>query len=805
MNFSDATFPKPSRPSLMSVQRESRFLHTAICSPPYRTLTYAVPAHLTGLPWPKGLRVLVPMGKSLRVAVVLGSPEHAPEGIECKELLWPLEHAPATGEVLVALAEDLSIRQMEPVGRILSHMLPSKLRTLPKAFRVNDETKPRSIPLGDFRDFSATQQRELVPVWIRNAMHPTSGPGKLRTMVRLAVDPPWQLRPNAKREIAVMEHLFNRGVCSRPNIIAALGQGAGPALNSLARKEMIIMQEERETLDCSASSENVPCSPTSFSSLLQPSEEQAAALEVLQADLDAGTPATHLLHGITGSGKTLVYHHLAARCLSRGRSVILLAPEVALASTLYTSTRKALPEANVLLYHGYLPTAARDAAFSKVANGEPTIIVGTRSALFLPVPSPGLFVLDEEHDESFKQEERLNYQAKEVAFFLARAHNALLVLGSATPDLKTFHATCAGAIRRLSMSNRVGGGSLPQIRIVDTAGLKADEPLAEQSVNQLHSVIESGGQAIIMLNRRGYSPLMYCLHCEQAVACPHCRVGLTYHKARERLVCHYCGYTLPFPTFCPDCGQNTFLPMGGGTEQLEEKIPSLLPPNTAVLRLDRDTTRRQERMDAILDDFAHQKAQVLIGTQMLSKGHHFPEVRLVIAAEADLGLNLPDYRAAERTFQLMLQVAGRAGRGAHPGEVFIQTRSPAHPFWQFVLESDYKGFYEREIALRERFGYPPFIKLGLIRLSYPLNWPQGSDIMASIASALRKKAASSGIRLLGPAPAPLSQIRGRKRFQCLVKAKDWQSIRALYAQALHLRPGNGKLRLQLDLDPVNML
>ncbi len=730
---------------------KTRYLHTAVCSPPYRTLTYAVPEHLAHLSWPKGLRVLVPMGQipargqwSFR----LWMNHQRMWNTRTSSGRWSTH--PISGSVLVALAENLSIRQMEPVGRILSHIIPQKLRVLPKHFLINDGSSPRSIPPKDLARLSTEEQTELTRLWTDKAMLPANGPGKLRTMVSLSVDPPWQLRPNAKREIAVLEHLFSRGICARKEILAALGTGVGPALASLARKEMISIREERDTPECSLS--GVAFSLESCL-LHEPSEEQAVALRMLQDDLDAGHYRSRLLHGITGSGKTLVYHRLAAHCLSRGRSVFLLAPEVALASALYASTCKALPQANVLLYHGYLPTAARDAAFSQAKCGAPTVIVGTRSALFLPVASPGLFVLDEEHDESFKQEERLNYQAKELAFFLAREHKALLVLGSATPDLKTFHAARSGALGCLSLTQRVGGGSLPHIRLIDTAGLKANEPLAPPSMERLTEVIQSGGQAIIMLNRRGYAPLMYCLHCEQAISCPHCRVGMTYHKSRERLICHYCGYTLPFPTFCPDCGQNTFLPMGGGTEQIEEKLPALLPAGTSTLRLDRDTTRRQERMDAILSDFAQQKAQVLIGTQMLSKGHHFPEVRLVVAAEADLGLNLPDYRASERTFQLMVQVSGRAGRGEHPGEVFIQTRSPGHPFWEFVLNADYKGFFEREIVLRERFSYPPFIKLGLIRMSYPQDWPEGGQIMIAMAENTPCRSSQGRTAAAGPGPS----------------------------------------------------
>ena len=295
---------------------------------------------------------------------------------------------------------------------------------------------------------------------------------------------------------------------------------------------------------------------------------------------------------------------------------------------------------------------------------------------------------------------------------------------------------------------------------------------------------------------------MYCIDCGKVARCPHCDIGLTYHKGRERLVCHYCGYSVPFPSPCPSCKGLHFHPMGQGTARVEEYIGTLLPPGGRVLRLDRDSTRRPGRMEEILESFARQEAQVLVGTQMLSKGHHFPHVTLAVVADGDIGLNLPDYRAAERTFQLLVQSSGRAGRGGKPGQVIIQTRDVNHYCWQYVKNGDYEGFYEHEIALRRRRRYPPFINLALLRISYPMDWVDGPTQLARITALLRSE--SKGVTVLGPAPAPLPLLRGRRRFQCLLKAGDWQSIRALYGVLLPLAsPPN--LRISLDIDPVNML
>jgi primosomal protein N' (replication factor Y) len=317
--------------------------------------------------------------------------------------------------------------------------------------------------------------------------------------------------------------------------------------------------------------------------------------------------------------------------------------------------------------------------------------------------------------------------------------------------------------------------------------------------------VEAGHQVIVMLNRRGYAPLMYCLDCAETVRCSECEVGMTYHKGRERVICHYCGQSHSYPLLCAKCGGGNFVPMGEGTERLEERLTGLLPEGVTVLRLDRDATRRQERMEEILGAFDRGEAQVLVGTQMISKGHHFPGVTLVVVADGDLGLSLPDYRATERTFQLLVQVAGRAGRGDDPGRVLIQTRNPGHPIWRDVLTADYPAFFEREIGRRRLFGYPPFSRLALVRISHPADYADGPAALDLLGRVLNDKAPGLGITALGPAPAPLGMLRGRKRFNCLLKGDDWGRVRTLYAHLVQANPCPAKVRLGLDLDPLTTL
>ena len=781
----------------------------ALLTPPFASLTYAVPEWLADFDWRPGLRVAVPLGRGmLRVGVVLGDGSPLPEGVTAKPMLWPLEAEPLLPIGHMEMVRQLAVRQAVTPGHILAAVLPAGLRVTQMRLRtIGEQGRARVRLLKELSRLPSDELCALGEAWMRGGAE-LLGPREDAAASELCVlrcDPPWSVRPTATRQIELLEFLLENGAVSRRDVLRRLGQGVAPALETLLKNGLIGLR----ALGCeSAGEEDLGCDllPPVSEASFELSEAQRAALAAFRADLDAGKPASHLLFGVTGSGKTAVYMELAKECLRRGRSMLLLAPEVALALKLRRDASLALPDAPLYFFHGYQSPALREKTFRELAKRhEPCLVVGTRSALFLPLPSLGAVVLDEEHDASFKQDEGLTYQAKEVAWFRIAQAKGLLVLGSATPDLKTFYAVREAKIPVSALPARVGGGTLPSIRLVDIRSANcAESLLAPETLSALKNTVAQGDQAVILLNRRGYAPLMYCLDCGKVARCPHCDIGLTYHKGRERLVCHYCGYSVPFPSPCPSCKGLHFHPMGQGTERVEEYIGTLLPPGGRVLRLDRDSTRRPGRMEEILESFARQEAQVLVGTQMLSKGHHFPHVTLAVVADGDIGLNLPDYRAAERTFQLLVQSSGRAGRGEKPGQVIIQTRDVNHYCWQYVKSGDYEGFYEHEIALRKRRRYPPFINLALLRVSYPMDWADGPTQLARITALLRSESKERNVTVLGPAPAPLPLLRGRRRFQCLFKAGDWQAIRALYAALLPLAsPPN--LRISLDIDPVNML
>lgn len=775
----------------------------ALLTPPYTSLTYSASPWLQSFDWQMGLRVLVPLGKRLSAGVILKSVTKTPRGL--KPILWALEKSPLLSKEHLNLIQELALRQAKTPGQILASILPNGLRITRLKFRLFSEGKVQIQSIKNLAALAGQEDQTLLykmgSAWLKgNAeiLAHTEDSAASEFCVLLA-DPPWAVRPTAHRQMAVLDFLLNNGNSSRRNLLHRLGSDVTPALATLVKNGLIALQKQEESDNNSPSF--LPPPPTSSITF---SEEQNVAIKSLLEELDSEKPYVHLLFGVTGSGKTAVYLELIRECLQRGRSAFLLAPEVALAYKLRRDVLQTLQKAPLYFFHGYQNASSREKTFRELAQRtEPSLIVGTRSALFLPVTKLGLIVLDEEHDSSFKQDEGLPYQAKEVAWFRTQQNGGLLLLGSATPDIKTYYAAKKSQIALSTLPKRVGLGTLPTIRLVNIATLNLQESLfAPESLTALQKTVKRGDQAVILLNRRGYSPLMYCLNCGQTLRCPNCDIGLTYHKAQERLVCHYCGYTVPFPIPCPHCKGLHYHPMGQGTEHIEEDLPVLLPVGSRVLRLDRDSTRRVGSMEEILESFAKKEAQVLIGTQMLSKGHHFPDVTLVIVLDADVGINLPDYRATERTFQLLVQSAGRSGRGEHPGEVIIQTRDPNFYCWNFVKSGDYEGLYNREIALRKKRHYPPFVKLALLRVNYSMKWKEGEVWVKELGKKLREKSQSLGVTLLGPAPSPLELLRGRKRFQFLLKAQSWQPIRELYTM---IGSVPSQVRFFLDIDPVNML
>lgn len=772
-------------------------LHIALLSPPWCTLTWLPAAGFPDTFWQKGLRVAVPLGrKSSRAGVILGmetSEIHRPD-IKFKPVIWPLESSPVLDQPTLGMITELGVRQGEEPGYLLGHILPAGLRQTKTGFLWEH----REYSLLQLSCLTGEARDRAVADFIKGLIRVRRRKNQDSRILACLHAPPWPLRPTAVRQKEIMECIWRDGAMTRTELSRKLGFDPAQPLKKLLQAHLLAESEppDEDTL--------LEDSPPPF----ELNAEQKDTLGDLVTALESGSFQCRLLFGITGSGKTAVYQELAKKSLACGKNVILLAPEVALAQKLRKDFQAALPQARIFFYNGYQTGARRSAVWEKVAEEQgPFILVGTRSAIFLPVSRPGCIILDEEHDASYKQDENFVYHAKDLAWYRARHSRCLLVLGSATPDIRTFCASEAGRIRRLELKTRTGLHSLPPVEIINIGkspvmGIEGNL-LCEHSRKALLECAASGEQAVILLNRRGYAPMIFCLECGKTLRCPHCAIGLAYHKDIGRLVCHYCDYAVDYPSPCPECGHMKFLSIGEGTERLTENLEKMI--GREILRLDRDNTRMPGRIESILEDFAANRSPFLAGTQMLSKGHHFPNVTLVVVADGDVGLNFPDYRAAEKTFQLLVQAAGRAGRGLAPGRVIIQTRTPDHYCWEYVRNYDYRGFYAEELKRRKRLSYPPFIKLGLLRFSYPAEDREAENFMPELCWELRNFSLKINARLLGPATAPIAMLRGQKRYQCLIKSPDWQPIRDIYFHGLKLSEKLGQIRIILDLDPVNML
>ncbi|OMQ05933.1 primosomal protein N' [Lawsonia intracellularis] len=784
-----------------------------LLSPPYSLLTYTLPPWLPYTLWKPGLRVAILLGKEmLRTGIILSLTDQKPElphNVVLRPILWSLEKNPIFSYEYIQMIQELALRQSIPSGKIFASILPMGLRTTHVQMKCTYKNVLTSLRLKELKHKTEEELHDIGTRWISEENNDWLTSQTESTTVSekciLTVDPPWPIRPSATRQRVILDFLFTNGVVSKKELLQKLGKEYRTTLTSLVRYGLISIKQEILT-DKDELTSTIALLPPLIPLGYTLTEEQKEVVALLKKELQKNQAKTFLLFGITGSGKTAIYLEVIQECIRNNQSVLVLAPEVALALKLQHEIKTVFPIIPCYLSHGYQSSQQKEDLFRKIVNNQVAkVIIGTRSALFLPLTNIGSIILDEEHDASFKQDERLIYHAKEIAWFRAIQSNALLLLGSATPDIKTFHAVENNKISIVKLHSRVGGGALPTIKLIDSQKLELkDVTFANESLTILKETLEVGEQAVILLNRRGYAPIMYCITCRKSIRCPSCDVGMSYHKIQECLICHYCGKSIEFPCLCPSCKGTQFLPMGKGTEKVEEEIRTILPPDSMVLRLDYDTTRRPGRTEEILKAFAQGKSQVLIGTQMLSKGHHFPNVTLVIVVNADIGLNIPDYRAAEKTFQLLTQSAGRAGRGEKAGQVLIQTHDTSHYCWKFIQQHDYLGFYKYEIALRQKWLYPPFINLALIRLSYPIEWKEGKIWIKKVQSLLQEWANKLNVSVRGPALSPIPILRGRNRFQCLLKSNNWQHIRTIFYK-IQTTALPQKLRVVLDIDPIDML
>jgi len=614
-----------------------------------------------------------------------------------------------------------------------------------------------------------------------------------------------EVPPEAKLPAGKAPLLLARLKENGPQEVAALCEEFSTARNILKKLEQLgfarVVRKEKKS-DPFFSTEIARDTPP----VLNPA--QKAAVESLTERMSPpGQDARSqqfLLDGVTASGKTEVYLHAAAHALSLGRGVILLVPEIALTPQLVHRFRARLGD-EIAVLHSALSESARLNMWRNLRSGELRVVVGARSALFAPVQDLGLICVDEEHDGSYKQEEGVRYNARDMALLRAHRAGAICVVGSATPSLSSEAAINAGKMVRLRLPERAHlAATLPQVELVDLTrfgpGPSGDPLLSLPMHRAIEENLEKKGQTILFLNRRGFAPSLICDGCGTIAECPHCSVALTLHRARgPQLECHYCDYFTRVPEHCPACQGTQFVEEGMGTERVESLLGESFP-EARIARLDRDVAAG-EKSAAIVAKVRDGEVDILVGTQMVTKGHDLPGVTLVGVLNADSALSLPDFRAAERTFHLLVQVAGRAGRADTPGRVLIQTRSPEHPAVQAALTHDVRGFIEHELRLREEVGYPPYAHVALVRLD-GVNENEVERESKRIAELAEKVHAS--VEVLGPAPAPLARLRNRYRYRFMLRSEARGALRNTVLQVARAAVIN-RVRLSIDIDPLSML
>jgi primosomal protein N' (replication factor Y) (superfamily II helicase) len=815
-------------------------MHTvgvAVCAPLDSIFTYRVNDDL----WPDvavGKRVLVPV-RNREVTGYIVDMDHGdtPPEYELKEIKDILDQTPLFNPNLVPFFRWIAEYYMCPIGMVIQSALPGGLNAQPfksgvitdkglKALgshSLNPEQKKllswvnenpgKRLPPPLYK-FYQLEKKHLITIEIQNQKART-GP-LVWTYVKYKDDQDYNNIRNARgislkaeNEATFLECLANNDGLPLRDLCARFSNG-NYLVEKWVKKGFLEKYQREVSRDRSGDVAVKGPAPCVLS------EQQMNCLSALKNGIDEGVFFTYLLYGVTGSGKTEVYYNAISYAISTGKQAILLVPEIAL--TIFTEGlfRSRLGN-RVALFHSGLSDGERYDQWMMMATGEIDLVIGARSALFAPLDRLGLIIVDEEYDSSYKQEEAPRYQARDAAVARAKMENAVVVLGAGTPSVQSYHNTEKGQYQLLQMPERVENRPLPIIKIVDMKTMletgHGDKKTLLSSVlkNALIENFEKRKQSILFLNRRGFSKIYLCPACGEPIKCPNCDLTLTYHLHARELACHYCEYRIAPDNRCPSCRHEGMIPYGFGTEKLEHELADSIP-YARIARFDRDSTRKKGQIDKILRSFSNNELDILVGTQMVTKGYDFPDVTLVGVVSADLSLSFPDFRAGERTFQIISQVAGRAGRGVDKGQVIIQTFNPVHYAIEAARKHDYKSFYECEIRMRKLLNYPPFGYIACIRFS-------GNDKVATqtnagkIAHEMKMilenwPREGKSIQVLGPAEAPLAKLRGKYRWQILLKSKNSNVLhyfleRVREASGPKLK-GSG-VSMMIDIDPYQML
>ena len=772
-------------------------ISVAVPVPNLDLLTYSVPPEVSSPV--VGSRVVVPLGSRVVTGIVIevGPAGTASLGAEIKPVRQVLDNEAFVPPEVVALAQWTAEYYAAGVGDTIPALLPPMARGMRadahKTMRVAAITAAGLEALGARGSISSPRAE-------RNSARPEPVEGRALTA----------------KQCDALELLAGTPTGIATPMLVSRGIGAD-TLARLAKHGYVSVRRDRLDRDPFEASEaphsgshstphSSPHSCDARDKWRQLTGEQTAAFERLRAVADRKEFRVALLHGVTGSGKTEIYLRLTAAVRDAGRRVLMLVPEIALTPALATLVRAAFGD-RVAIQHSGLSDGERHDQWQRIRRGDVDVVVGTRSAVFAPLDCVGLIVVDEEHDASYKQEEIPRYNGRDVAIVRGQRAGALVVLGSATPSMETYHHAMSGKYDRVVLERRVLDRPLASVSVIDMREeYAADGPdviLSRMLRGAIQTRLDRREQSLILLNRRGYATAVFCRQCAGTLECPNCSVSLVIHGEghARRARCHYCNYTARVPAACPRCAGPYLDQTGFGTERVEAEVKKACPA-ARVARLDRDSIRRKGALGSLLSRFRAGEIDVLVGTQMIAKGHDFPRVTLVGVVSADVGLGIADFRASERTFQLLTQVAGRAGRGDQPGEAIIQTLFPEHYSVQLACRQDYPGFYERELRFRKAMRYPPIVSLvnTIVRArTFTAAMDDAADVVQKV-----RDADDGQLRVLGPAPAPIGRLRGEYRAQLLIKGTNRKRIREALKAALAARPELQR-RVVVDVDPLSVL
>ena len=780
-----------------------RYCDVAVPVPLDAAFTYSLSEEL---PEPcVGGRVIVPFREKRLCGIVTELHDREPK-FAAKPVQQVLDTVSALTPELMQLGRWISHYYIAPIGEALRTMLPlsAEFRRV-IGYRITDkglEALHAASTIGSSLRSSKEPEEQMLEYAVLNRLADgemmregslRSAAGAPRAILQTLLRKKWIVREDlsgvrdASRtvQIATLKTVEGKLNANQQRIIdylrlqpeqkatvAGLRELALPrtTLQTLIRRGLVGLHDEPAGFRMSG------LKPRKLEFLFNPA--QKAALDQINTAVDERQFLPMLLHGVTGSGKTAVYLSAMQAMLAKGRSAILLVPEIGLTPAMAADLHQIFGD-EVAILHSALTDDERAEQWKRIRNGESHIVVGTRSAIFAPVPDLALIVVDEEHDHSYKQEETPRYHARDVAVMRAKMCNAVIVLGSATPSLETYYNAAQGRYKLIELAERIEQRPLPEVEVLDMREefqrTKKEEVLSRKLAEEIGECMARNEQALILLNRRGFSSFVLCRSCGDTVQCKNCAIAMTYHKREHRLICHYCGFARPAPRTCPKCGSEYVQYLGTGSEKLEQILHGLFP-QARIGRLDRDTVRGRDDLERILSALHAREIDLLVGTQMIAKGHDIPNVTLVGVVGSDAALSFPDFRAAERTFQLLTQVAGRAGRGESPGKVVLQTFYPDHYAIQYAAAHDYHGFYEKEARFRSWMHYPPFNALSNVvvrspKLDEAMTW---SGILGKWFEATRLE----GVRVMGPAAAAIVRLKTEYRYHFLLKSASRERMNA---------------------------